>query len=94
MNRRLWSLLLLLMWLALPLMALRYWLDWDRLPVNMATHFDAAGRANGWMSHEASLAFTLGFMTFVLVVFSLALYFARRRSAQRDVLGSAGFFLR
>jgi hypothetical protein len=63
----------------LPVMALRYWQVWDRLPANMATHFDAAGRANGWMSREVSLAFTLGFMAFMLVVFSVVLYFVSRK---------------
>jgi hypothetical protein len=79
MTRRLWNPLIAVMWLALPAMALRYWQVWDRLPARMATHFDAAGRANGWMSRETSLAFTLGFMAFMLAVFSVVLYFVRRK---------------
>jgi len=79
MTRRLWNPLLAVMWLALPAMALRYWQVWDRLPARMATHFDAAGQANGWMSRGASLAFTLGFMAFMLAVFSIVLYFVRRK---------------
>jgi hypothetical protein len=79
MTRRLWNPLIAVMWLTLPAMALRYWQVWDRLPARMATHFDAAGRANGWMSRETSLAFTLGFMAFMLAVFSIVLYFVRRK---------------
>jgi Domain of unknown function (DUF1648) len=81
MTRRLWSALVVLLWLALPAMALRYWQVWDRLPANMASHFDAAGRANGWMSREVSLAFTLGFLAFMLAAFSIVLYASHRKYA-------------
>lgn len=63
-----------LLWLAPLAVAYRYWQVWDQLPVRMASHFDAAGRANGWMTRETSLQFTLGFMTFMLAVFSAVLY--------------------
>ncbi len=79
MTRRLWNPVMVAMWLALPAMAWRYWQVWDRLPARMATHFDAAGRANGWMSREASLMFTLGFLAFMLAAFSVVLYFVRRK---------------
>jgi hypothetical protein len=36
--------LIWLMWAALPLIALRYWMVWDQLPIHMATHFNAAGQ--------------------------------------------------
>lgn len=68
-----------LMWLALPLLALRNWQVWERLPARMASHFDAAGHANGWMSRETSLAFSLGFMAFMLVVFSIVLWISQRK---------------
>lgn len=32
------------------------------LPDNVATHFDGNNRANGWMSRDGYLLFTLGFM--------------------------------
>jgi Domain of unknown function (DUF1648) len=79
MNRRLWNTLVAFMWLVLPAMALRYWQLWDQLPAYVATHFDAAGRANGWMPRAASLAFTLGFMAFMLAVFTVILYVLHRK---------------
>jgi hypothetical protein len=67
------------MWLALPLTAWRHWQVWDRLPAHMATHFDAAGRPNGWMSREASLQFALGLTVFLLVIFTVVLFVAHRK---------------
>ncbi len=93
MTRRTWSALVVLMWLALPAMAWRYWQHWEQLPVYMASHFDAAGRANGWMSREASLAFTLGFLALVLTLFSVVLYVVRRRApASAQAVALLGFF--
>lgn len=63
-----------LMWLALPLTALRYWMAWDQLPVRMATHFDINGRANGWMSRETSFQFAIGLALFTLAVFTVVAY--------------------
>ena len=47
------------------LAALQGWHTHKRLPERMATHFDFAGNANGWMSRPAFFAFyfvLLGFM--------------------------------
>ena len=79
MNRRLWNTLAASMWLVLPAMAFRYWQLWDQLPARVATHFDAAGHANGWMPRETSLVFTLGFLAFLLAVFSIILYVLHRK---------------
>jgi Protein of unknown function (DUF1648) len=68
-----------LMWLAPVVVAYRYWQVWQRLPVRMVSHFDAAGHANGWMPRETSLYFTLGSMTFVLTVFSSVLFLIARK---------------
>ncbi|MGH9501153.1 MAG: DUF1648 domain-containing protein [Terriglobales bacterium] len=73
MNRRAFQSFTWLMWLALPLIALRYWQAWDRLPFRMATHFDINGRANGWMTRDVSLWFALGITAFLLVIFTAAL---------------------
>lgn len=81
MNRKLWPWLVALPWIALPGIALRYWLVWDQLPVRMATHFDASGRANGWMSREASLGFALGLTAFMLVIFTIVTYVVHRKYA-------------
>ncbi len=68
-------------WLAVVFVGLRYWQVWDGLPARMATHFDASGRPNGWMSREASLIFMLGILVFVLISFTLILARLRRTEA-------------
>ena len=70
MNRKLFTILTALMWLALPFTALRYAQVWDRLPERMATHFGANGQPNGWMLRETSLYFGLGLTAFVLIIFT------------------------
>jgi hypothetical protein len=80
MNRK-FQLLTAAMWLTLPLFALRNWRVWDRLPARMASHFDASGHANGWMSRETSLTFSLAFMAFMLTVFSVVLWAAQRKTS-------------
>ena len=52
MHRRIFQIAILFLWLALPLVALQYTQVWDQLPAHVATHFNAAGQANGWMSPE------------------------------------------
>jgi hypothetical protein len=41
-----------LQWLALPLIALQFASSWQQMPSRVATHFDMANHANGWMSRE------------------------------------------
>lgn len=76
---RKWPTLIALMWLALPVIAFRYWTAWGTLPARMATHFDAAGNANGWMTPQQSLMFTLGFVAFMLTIFSVTLLVIHRK---------------
>lgn len=82
MNRTYFKFGIVLMWLALPLTALRYWMAWDQLPVRLATHFNGAGQPNGWMTREASLTFALVLTLILLVVFSVMLYLAQVKSVQ------------
>jgi hypothetical protein len=70
MNRKTFTIGTALMWVALPLTALRYAQVWSELPIRMATHFAADGQANGWMSRETALYFGLGLTAFVLVIFT------------------------
>lgn len=81
MNRRIFQFAMWLPWLAVPLMGLRYWMVWDRLPQRMATHFGASGQPNGWMTREVSLEFGLGIMLFLLAVFTAVLYAAHKKLA-------------
>jgi hypothetical protein len=68
-----------LMWLALPLTAWRFWSAWDRLPARIATHFNAAGQPNGWMTREAALEFGLGITVLFLIVFTVVSYFLQKQ---------------
>ena len=79
MHRRIFHFAIVLLWLALPLVALQYRQVWEQLPVHVATHFNAAGRANGWMSRGDATEFAVGFLAFLLVIFTaLLLYTARK----------------
>ncbi len=87
MNRRMQA-VTGLMWLALPLTALRYWWVWDRLPARMATHFNAAGQANGWMTREVALEYGLGLTAFVLLIFTIMSYVMQKQKAPAPVAWS------
>ena len=39
------------------------------LPARVASHFDGAGRANGWMSRDAMLGWQLGTVLFIAALF-------------------------
>jgi hypothetical protein len=79
-----------LLWIVLPLTALRYWMVWDLLPARMATHFNAAGQANGWMTREAALIFPLAMLTFFLLIATVVLSRVRKPDASAWALW--GFF--
>jgi hypothetical protein len=78
---RLWNGLMAALWLSLPALGLRYWLVWDQLPARMASHFNPAGRANGWMPRPLSLAFTMGFLVFIISIFTVVLYAIHKKYA-------------
>ena len=79
MNRNLFRTLTWLLWLALPLTALRFWLVWDQLPLRMATHFNANWQPNGWMSRTVALDFALGITVFLLVIFTSVLLLVQKQ---------------
>jgi hypothetical protein len=83
--KRLFRILIWLMWLALPLTALRFWLVWDQLPARMATHFDFNWRPNGWMPKLLALEFGLGITLLMLVVFTAILIMMDRTRTARIV---------
>lgn len=59
-----------LMWFGLPLAAWDYWHVWDRLPAQMAVHFNAGGQPNGFASRQGALQAGLGIMILMLVLFT------------------------
>lgn len=79
MDRKLFNCCIGLLWLALPLTALRFWQFWDSLPPVMATHFGASGRPNGWMSREQFLWFSVMFIAFVVALASVLIFFSQRK---------------
>ena len=81
MTRTWYKTLAALLWIAPVALAYRCSQVWDRLPIRIASHFDAAGRANGWMSRDAALYFDLGFIVFLAAIFSVVLYLTQRRCA-------------
>lgn len=83
MSRKLFYLGIVVLWLMLPLVGLEFWAVWDELPARMATHFNAAGQANGWMTREVALEFGLGVMAFLLIVFTPILWLISRHKADR-----------
>jgi hypothetical protein len=71
MNRKYFKPLTWLMWLALPITALKYWRVWDRLPLRMAIHFDANWQPNGYSSREGALMLGLGITAAMLLFFTI-----------------------
>lgn len=81
MARTLYRLFSWLLWLGLPVAAMRLFTVWHQLPTRLATHFDLAGRPNGWMSPNGFLAFTLIAITGLALISTIAAY----RAAQPDL---------
>jgi hypothetical protein len=73
------------MWLAIPIVAFRYWLAWDQLPARMVTHFGANGQPNGWMTPQQSLTFSVVLLTFLLTLFTAIALYALRRTHHPDI---------
>jgi uncharacterized membrane protein len=61
------SLQILFFLLALAVIAQAFW-QHDRLPARVATHFDLAGRANGWMTRDNQTKAHLGLVLFIAVM--------------------------
>ena len=78
MNRRVFQAFIWLMWVALPMTVLRFWLAWDHLPLRLATHFDINGGPNGWMARERAFYLVLGLTALIVVVFSVISYVAQK----------------
>jgi len=72
-NRRFWHVAIAALWAALPAIYFQYADAWGRLPVRMATHFDASGHPNGWAPRETSMWFIMGVTAFVVVLATILL---------------------
>jgi hypothetical protein len=89
--RRLFQFGIVLLWLALPLTAIQYTRVWNQLPARMATHFNAANQANGWMSRVEGVQFAVGFTTCLLVVFTVILLYMDRHRVDAFSWAMLGF---
>lgn len=78
MNRRLWHFGIALLWAVIPAIYFQYQSVWNRLPVRMATHFNASGQPNGWATRESSMWFIVGVAAFVVVLATILLARIRR----------------
>jgi hypothetical protein len=76
--RRIFQFGMVLLWLALPLTTIQYTQVWNQLPARVATHFDAANQANGWMSRVEAVNFAVGFTAVLLAVFTVILLYMDR----------------
>jgi hypothetical protein len=73
--RRMFQFGIVFLWLALPLTAVQYTQVWNQLPARVATHFNAANHANGWMPRVEAVQFAVGFTAFLLVLFTVILLY-------------------
>jgi hypothetical protein len=78
MNHKVFQTITWLMWLALPMTALRFWLAWGHLPLRMAAHFDIYGRPNGWMLRATAFYTAMGITVLIVVIFTAISYVAHR----------------
>jgi|SRR5450432_1286525 len=72
----------LLTWLPLAIVALKYWRVWDRLPMRMAVHFDGNWQPNGYTSRQGSLIDALGMLAAMQVLFTIAFFIVRARKPE------------
>src|SRR5579872_490075 len=79
MSRPWYKTLTALLWLAPAANALRYRQVWYRLPNLMASHFNAAGQANGWSTRQISLYYSVGSLALVAGIFSVVLVAVQRK---------------
>lgn len=81
MNRTLYRLFGWVLWLAVPVAALGVLTVWHQLPMRVATHFDLAGRPNGWMSPNGFLIFILAGLGVTAALATFVMY----RTSQPDL---------
>jgi uncharacterized membrane protein len=86
MMTRTWRLLIFLPWLSLPIIMASFLLLWNKIPAQMAVHFDLSGNANGWMGREAALAFSLLGLLCILALFSWKLRRSRWEKYPQGIL--------
>jgi Protein of unknown function (DUF1648) len=89
--RRLFQFGIVSLWLVLPLTAIQYTRVWNELPARVATHFNAANQANGWMTRTESLQYAVGFTACLLALFTVILLYTSRRNIDTFSWAALGF---
>lgn len=77
--------LILLPWLALPLLVGSYAAFWSRLPAELSLQFDSSGAATNSLSRTQSLLFDSGILLFILGRFTFKLWDADTRDTRAVV---------
>ena len=80
-SRRFWHAGIALLWAAIPAIYFQYQSVWDRLPVRMATHFNAAGQPNGWASRDSSMWFIMGITAIIVAAATVVTVSLRKHLA-------------
>jgi uncharacterized membrane protein len=79
LNGKSWRILILLPWLALPLLLGCYAALWSRLPAELAVQFDLSGAVTNSLSRMTTLLLNTAILLFVLGQFTLRLWNANGR---------------
>ncbi len=74
MNEKKWRILILLPWLALPILVACYAALWSRLPAELAVQFDWSGAVTNRLGRTTSLLFNSAILLFVLGQFTFRLW--------------------
>jgi uncharacterized membrane protein len=74
LNEKKWRILLLLPWLALPLVVGCYAALWSRLPAELAVQFDMSGAVTNTLGRTPSLLLDSAVLLFVLCQFTFRLW--------------------
>ena len=76
-NEKNWRILILMPWLALPLVLGCYTVVWSRLPAELAVQFDSSGAVTNSVGRTSSLLLDSVILLFVLGVFTWRLWDAK-----------------
>ncbi len=79
MKSNVWRLALALPFVGVVYAAWELWHSWDALPARMASHFNLAGQANGWMDKSTFPLPLILLPVFLIGLFTVILVFARKQ---------------
>jgi uncharacterized membrane protein len=83
----------LLFVLVLVVAPIMIWATSAALPAQVASHFGAGGRANGWMTHDAYVALMLVLVTVLPVLVAACTGFVPRFATSRGMIAARDYWL-